>query len=207
MLPLYICVFAKLERLEALSEFDRHKRQLSNVKMSTWAREILPLFVMFPFYRPKWFISHETDLLLAALILLQYKSRVPKSLLWSLSWSFFLVLHQQFLTAWVWGSAGKSVVEKLCECQQGGVLCSFVMRCWDKDSINHVSLCQSPAGSADPCWPVTVITHSVLLADRSNIDWWLGIVRFSFGLLFLPAVKAVMVLWCFDLCFLAPLIL
>lgn len=45
-----------------------------------------------------------------------------------------------------------------------GILCCFVMRCSDKGHIYHISPCPSPAGPADPCWPETVITQSVLLA-------------------------------------------
>lgn len=56
-----------------------------------------------------------------------------------------------------------------------GSLCSFVMRCWDKSCIHNVSPFWSPAGPA-PCWPETVITHSVLatwlmVRHRSRLVW------------------------------------
>lgn len=92
----------------------------------------------------------------------------------------------------LWMPAGRRLKESLC---------SFVMRCWDKGSIHHVSPCQRAPQGRRPLLTWNCDHIACVLADGSDVDWWLCIVRLLFGWLFLSAVKAVLVLWGFDVCF------
>ena len=102
---------------------------------------------------------------------------------------------------WEWGSAGKAVIEKLPESQREEFegepvfLCNAALRLGPHPPRQPLL---EPRRAGRPL-STPNCDHTVCFIGRQERhDWWLCIVSFSFGLLFLRAVKPLTLLLRFD---------